>query len=105
MPNWEFRRGTWGSDARNPLYFRNPTAADYYISVIKHHGLSWGDGALRMVERYAHLSVCGGLKHRGRRLMAMADFCLHAHRHIRISAGLMQSIDGDPIQLVCDQRP
>ena len=84
--------------------FCDPSAADDQIVLVKHHGLSRRDGALRLVERHAHLAVGSVLQHAGAGSWRWRIFGGNAHRRVRVSAGIMQAIDGDPVQVAGNQR-
>src|SRR5579859_710413 len=83
----------------------NPSAADDKIVLVKHHGLSRRNGPLRLIERHAHFAVWRILQHCWRRLMAMAYLCRHAaHWRVGVSAGIVQPVNGNPVQVAGNQR-
>ena len=51
------KEGTCPPPCDTYLYSQNRAAADYYVTIVQHHGLAACDGALRLIEFHFHLAV------------------------------------------------
>src|ERR1051326_8693245 len=72
-----------------PKCLRDPSAADDQIALVKHHGLSGRNRALRLVKGHADFAVGSVLQNGGRGVMAMANLRMDTHWRIRLSAGIV----------------